>query len=325
MTMNSLGIDSSIPFNGTTAGGAWYRGEVRRLNDMLFLIRSEGFSSDSFARQQLGLIARLRPIEISIRAGLETQGRTELAGNAVVSGIDTVPGLLGCPVPTDVIPGVRIADADSIDYQGSNCSGGGCTHGNPAVEPDPTINDSTLTTFGDATWDDLRLMANKFPPSNTASTPYNVYPKESGGDCLAGDIENWGEPWYAGHPDLSPSRPLAASCDNYYPIVYVDGDLHINQQRGQGVLIVNGNLYAAGLTRFYGPVLVRGTVVAEGGGSNVPHFYGGIIAADFAGSLDSNRVGGNAEIHYSSCAIARALAGGAGAAPLMERSWVNLN
>ena len=33
-----------------------------------------------------------------------------------------VPGLLGCPTPTDVIAGVRIADADSIDYQGSACA-----------------------------------------------------------------------------------------------------------------------------------------------------------------------------------------------------------
>jgi hypothetical protein len=38
---------------GTVTGTGWYRGTVRRLNDLLFLARSEGFSRDSTARQQV--------------------------------------------------------------------------------------------------------------------------------------------------------------------------------------------------------------------------------------------------------------------------------
>jgi hypothetical protein len=317
-TLNFLAVGDSLTFNGTVAAnGGWYRGIVQRLNQEMFLIRSEGFSRDSTSRQQLGLIVRLRPIEITIRAGLETQGKTEIGGNAIISGVDTTGGLLGCPIPTDSVAGVMIADTDSIEIQGGNTT----TKGLPPVQEDPTITDSSLTTFGDLDWASLRDIATLIVPPNTAGTAYSIWPSDAG--CAG--ITNWGEPWYIGHPLLSPSRPYNANCVDHYPIVYSDGDLYLAQQRGQGVLIVNGNLTVTGLTRFYGPVLVRGTVVAEGGGSNVPHFYGGIIAADFAGSLDSNRVAGNAEIHYSSCAIRRALAGSAGAAVLQERHWANLN
>jgi hypothetical protein len=316
--MNYLAVGDSVPFSGTVAAnGGWYRGIVQRLNQEMFLIRSEGFSRDSASRQQLGLLVRLRPIEIMIRAGLETQGQTEIGGNAVISGVDTTGGLLGCPMPTDTLVGVMIAEADSIEVEGGNTT----TKGIPPVQEDPTITDSSLATFGDMDWNSLRDIATLVVPPNTSTTPYSIWPSDAG--CTA--LTNWGEPWYPGHPNLSPSRPYNPNCLDYFPIVYVDGDLYLNQQRGQGVLIVNGNLTVAGLTRFYGPVLVRGTVVAEGGGSNVPHFFGGIISADVNGSLDSNRVAGNAEIHYSSCAIRRALAGSAAAAVLQERHWANLN
>jgi hypothetical protein len=316
--MNYMAVGDSLAFTGTVAAnGGWYRGIVQRLNNEMFLIRSEGFSRDSTSRQQLGLIVRLRPIEITIRAGLETKGKTEIGGNAIISGVDTTGGLLDCAIPTDSVAGVMIAEADSIEVQGGNTT----TKGLPPVQEDPTITDSSLTTFGDIDWNDLRDIATLIVPSNTAGTPYSIWPSDAG--CTG--ITNWGEPWYPSHPLLSPSRPYNANCTDHYPIVYVDGDLYLNQQRGQGVLIVNGNLTVAGLTRFYGPVLVRGTVVGEGGGSNVPHFYGGIIAADVGGSLDSNRVAGNAEIHYSSCAIRKALAGSAAAAVLQERHWANLN
>jgi len=41
-------------------GGGWYRASVRRLNETLFLVRAEGFSADSAARREVGLLVRLR-------------------------------------------------------------------------------------------------------------------------------------------------------------------------------------------------------------------------------------------------------------------------
>ena len=45
---------------GLESGGGWYRGAVRRLGDSLYLVRSEGFSPDSAARREVGLLVRLR-------------------------------------------------------------------------------------------------------------------------------------------------------------------------------------------------------------------------------------------------------------------------
>ncbi len=318
---NAMAVGDSASFGGQVPNNAgWYRGKAYKFGTLLYLLRSEGFSPDSSARQHVGMLVRLRPLEISIRAGLETRGKVEIGGNAVISGRDTVPDITGCPVPSDIVAGVRIDDDDSVEYQGGNWD----VAGDPAVAEDNNINDSTLTTFGDATFDDLRAMATKMLPGNTLTTAYNVYPKSSGGVCDIADPLNWGEPWEPTNPKLSASRPYAPGCETYFPIVYIDGDGYVNQQRAQGVIIVDGNLTVSGLTRFYGPVIVRGAIVAEGGGNNVPHFYGGVIAADMGGAADSTRVAGNAQIHYSSCAVQRALQGSAMGALLRERSWVNL-
>lgn len=317
---NGLAYGGSVNIDGTVGTSGWYRGEVRRLNELLFLVRSEGFSADSTARQQVGLLLRLRPIELNVNAALETQGEIEVAGNAVIQGDDTLPiSWAECSAPSGGLPGLRIADTDSIDYQGNNYT----TDGDPPVEEDGTINDSTLTTFGDQTFDELINIATFQLPGNTQFTPYRVRPRldvaaacDRSGTLLAGQDFNMGEPYLA-------AADLVPECQSYFPIVWVNGDLHLNQSRGQGVLIVDGDLYVAGLTELFGPVLVKGRLIAQGGGANVPHFYGGLIVAGLT-ATDSSRVAGNAEIYYSSCAIRRALTRGAPAFLLRSRNWVNM-
>jgi len=93
-----------------------------------------------------------------------------------------------------------------------------------------------------------------------------------------------------------------------------------NQDRGQGILIVNGKLDVQGGFEFYGPVIVRGALDTQGTGG---HFNGGVIAANV--DLDQSSVLGDAMVTYSSCAVARAVNGAASGAKLKERSWVNLN
>lgn len=312
MVYNLMPVGSLVTFTDWLPDGSgWYRGRVRRMSSLMYFIETEGFSRDSASRHHLGILARLRPIEINIRAGLETRGRIEFAGNATVSGIDTVGGMTGCPVPSDTLSGLRIADADSVDGQGNNWE----VLGPPGdeIEEDPTITDSSMTNFGELEFDDLELWATIVLPGNTNGSAYRVEPSTSGGACDLSDDMNWGEP-----------EGIVPECSNYYPIIFVRGDLHLNQRRAQGVIIVDGNLYVRGLTKLYGPVIVRGTLIAEGGGMNVPHFFGGVIAADDVNTADSSRVAGNAQIYYSSCAIERAMSLGAPAFRLDERSWVNL-
>jgi hypothetical protein len=74
---------------------------------------------------------------------------------------------------------------------------------------------------------------------------------------------------------------------------------------------------------FYGPVFVLGVLSTSGTGGGGAKFYGGIIAGNVALD-DLTKLAGGALVSYSSCAIKRALDNTATAAPLAERSWVQL-
>ncbi len=301
---NNMAVGDTFPFSGTVAAsGAWYRGSVRRLNGALYLVRSEGFNRDSTSRQQVGILVRLRPLEINVRAALETQGELRLGGSSDIDGHDTHPAGWSCGAYATDKPGVRIKDSTLIATSG--CSGLSCVDGSAKVLQDPTINDSTLTTFGDVPWVDLIGLASKIIPAGT----YRAQPTLTGTACNLTDPSNWGSP-------LSPADP----CGDYFPVVYVTGDLNVNGVQGQGILLVDGNLDIQGGFQFFGPVIVRGALSTQGTGG---HINGGVIAANV--DLDQSSVLGDAVVYYSSCAIARAVNGAASGAKLKERSWANLN
>jgi hypothetical protein len=304
MVYNNMAIGDTLPFSGTVAAnGGWYRGSVRRLNNALYLVRSEGFSRDSTSRQQVGMLVRLRPLEISVKAALETQGELKLGGSSDIDGHDTHPAGWACGAYAADRAGVRIKDSTLISTVG--CSGFSCVDGVPKIDQDPTIDDSTLTTFGDVPWVDLIGLANKVIGPGT----YKAEPSLTGTQCNLTDPKNWGSP-------LSPAGP----CGNYFPVVYATGDITVNGVQGQGILLVDGNLSVQGGFEFYGPVIVRGALSTAGTGG---HFNGGVIAANV--DLDQSSVLGDAIVSFSSCAIARAVNGAASGAKLKERSWVNLN
>ena len=305
MTYNGIAVGSEVTYAGSLSATGWYRGSVRRLNSLLYLVRSEGFSRDSLSRQQVGMLVRLRPVEIDIAAALTTQGQVRVGGSSRTDGYDNPPaGWTGCPPLQSPLPGILLPDEDDISTSGCGGASLTCVTGSPQVAEDPTINDSTLTTFGDATFDDWRQFATKVITGGTR----RIEPSLSGIACNTADPDNWG----------APLTPLLA-CGGYFPIVWVEGDLNINGVQGQGVLLVNGDLDVQGGFEFYGPVLVKGTLNTQGTGG---HFNGGVIAANV--DLDQNDILGNAVVTYSSCAVARALQNSAPAAPLRSRSWANL-
>lgn len=302
---NQMPVGATAQFQGVLGDGTGsYRGTVRRLNNMLFLIETEGFSRDRSTRQKVGLLVRLQPIEIEIESALRTQGAIRIGGSAYINGYDNLPpGWAGCPALDDPLPGISTSDTTLITYSG--CTGGSCVRGDPRLEQDTSISSSTLTTFGDLSWDDIPALATKtldggnrrIQPSTTAS-----------GACNTADLNNWGDP-------LNPSRV----CGTYFPIIYVRGNLNINGVQGQGLLFVDGDLSVQGNFQFYGPVVVRGMLRTTGTGG---HFNGGVIAANV--DLEQNTVLGNAVVNYSSCAVLRALTYTAPGSLIEERSWVNL-
>jgi hypothetical protein len=302
-TYNGLTVGDSAAFAGMLSNNAgWYRGSVMRLNDNMYIVRTEGFSPDSQTRHHMGLLVRLRPLEIKIEAALRTQGNLKIGGSSFINGHDTPPTGWTCGGTEPSLPGISIADSTQISTSG--CSGFTCVDGDPPVDEDPAITDSSLTTFGDLTFDELASMANKFIPGGNRK----IQPDVLVGACNTGDLNNWGDP-------DNPSSPCAA----YFPIIFSSGNLTINGDMGQGVLLVDGNLSVQGGFRFYGPVIVKGTLKTTGTGG---HFNGGVIAANV--QLDQSTVLGDAVVNFSSCAVMKALIASAPGALVRERSWINL-
>ena len=299
---NQLVAGDSIVFSGTVATSGWYRGSLRRLNDLLFLIQSEGFSADSAARQQLGMVVRLQPVGIRVPAALRTLAVLGVSGSSLVDGTDNVPGVWGgCPPPGPAVPGIQLPDAEALETVA--CTSAACVTGNPPVEEWALTTDSLLA-LADGVVGDLKARATRVLPGGNRT----IQPSSTGGICNTDDPDNWG----------SPAQPLGP-CGQYFPLVWVDGDLVVNGVQGQGILVVDGDFVVDGGFEFYGPVVVTGTLTTKGAGG---HFVGGLAAARV--DLMQDPVTATSTVSYSSCALARAIRATATAQPLRSRGWLVL-
>lgn len=301
-TWNSLAVADSATFSGTTPDGRGsYSGVVQRLSNELFLVTVTGNDPTLGARQRLGQFARLQLIEVDIQAALTTRGPTKVGGSAEINGADSPPAGWACAGPTDTtMAGLRLPNASDLETSGP-CSGASCIDGSPAITADSTIADSTFFQYGDTDWDDLVSLATIIIPTGT----YKVQPELLAGACT-NTITNWGDP-------LTPSSP----CFDRFPIIYAPANLTINQNLGQGILLVEGDLSVQGGFQFYGITIVKGRLKTTGTGG---HFYGAVMAANV--DLENNTVLGNALVRYSSCTIHKALSAASPATRLRSRGWV---
>lgn len=306
-TLNFMPVGTSEDVAGATPGGTGaYAGQVHRLNDQLFLVEIVGRDAGARARQRVGAFVKLVVPTFDIRAALTTRGDARLGGTAEVNGEDHVPWA-ACPLPGPTESGVRTLDPDRLTLIGG-CAGAECITGDPKIEHDPTISDATFFDYGELTWDDLVGRADKVL---TGSNYQNILPSTTAdGECDASDVRNWGEPW---EPTATPA------CSDYFPIIYATGTLQVNTGRGQGVLLVEGDLEANGHFAFFGPVVVRGRLQTAGSGN---HFMGGVLAANV--ELDDTSVLGNAVVTFSRCAIQRAVLSAAPGTMLRSRGWMQV-
>ncbi len=298
------------------SSAGWYRGSVRKINDELFLVTSEGFNPDSTARQSVGVLVRLKVIEFKVNSALKSQGTINVGGSSSINGTDQTPtGWTGCPTTQATKPGIRVPVGDSSHVTTSGaCSGASCIVGSPQkIFVDSSITDSSLSHYGDATFDQLKSMANKFIAGTGSGNYGTVQPSLNGAACNNGDDHNWGE------PDVGIGAIVA--CSSYFPIIWIEGSTHLNGNRGQGILIVNGDLTVTGGFNFYGPVIVKGSVNTMGTGG---HFNGGVIARNVSLQDTTDTILGNAVINYSSCALFKALNSSGVGAPMRERGWANI-
>jgi hypothetical protein len=182
-----------------------------------------------------------------------------------------------------------------------------------AVANDPTITSDTFRNFLDYTYWTLSSQPGVKILPNT--TPYNGVAPVLNADpaCDKTAPLNLGEPRRGGG-----SVPL---CYNYFPIVHGTGAQlkFASNTRGQGILLVDGNLELVGGFEWTGLIIVRGEMKVTGNGNKI----NGAILTEGVDIATAGSIGGNAEVTFSMGAIDRAVNGAAQPAPV-SRGWAQL-
>jgi hypothetical protein len=300
----NLSMGNGVTNNPDTlqmSGGGYAVRRITRLDDYTFWVTSDGYaggtSGQLASHHRVNAIYRLAYPKFNILGALTVRGKVEVQGSSRVDGRDDVPAQWTtsgiCPSPSGGVAGVAAPDTSLVCNgtcpEGKNQSNK--IDGYPAQLESPAAADTnTYYKFGDQTWTMMVQNADiKLPGGN-----YKTLPSVSGTKCNYSDTMNWGDP----------GRTTA--CADYFPIIYVDGDLQIQaNSRGQGVLLVNGDMEMAGGFEFNGIIIVRDDIRSTGNGNKIT---GSAFAGDTY-TTDNTSVNGNSEIQYSKCAIERASKG----------------
>jgi len=303
----------SVAIATTTApnGSGSYGGYSYKVGPNLFLIDVTGRDKASAAgaiaggggaRQRIGMITRIAPVDFGIKASLTTQGVVSMSGNANINGVDQIPtGWASCDPPGPAQAGVRDNGGNVTE------SGNAAVVGTPPVVNDPTVNNNTFTLFGGATYATLAARATlTIPPGN-----YSTDPVVTNGVCDKTVLTNWGD-------GMNPG----GACADYFPIVHVTGTITLNNTQGQGILLVDGDLNIQGSYQFFGIVVVQGDLKTAGGGSTDAHFWGGVMAKN--ADLSEQNLSGKATLNYSSCSINAVLQATSPISMMRSRGWVQL-
>ena len=301
-----IGPNAAAP-NGTGS----YGGYSYKMGPNVFLIDVTGrdrasaagaIAGGGGARQRIGMITRIAPVDFGIKASLTTQGSVSVGGNAAINGADQIPtGWASCDPPGPAQAGVR--------DQGGNVSsnGNGTVTGTPPIVNDPSINNNTFMTFGGATYAQLAARASVVLPAGN----YTTDPVVTNGVCDKTVLTNWGD-------GVNP----AAACGSYFPIVHATGTITLNNTQGQGILLVDGDLNVQGSYQFFGIVIIQGDLKTAGGGTTDAHFWGGVLAKN--ADLSVQNLSGKATLNFSSCSILAALQATSPISLMRSRGWVQL-
>jgi hypothetical protein len=279
-------------------GGSYADRTIAKLNDNLFLVMSSG--TRGTATQSLAAVLRLVITDVQVNAAVTAGGDVRIGGNATVRGEDTSPLNWGC-TPGAARTGIRARG----DVQPN---GGSYTlSGSPAFnEFDATV---TNNLFDDP-FQQLRQQATITLPGGN----YNGMTPTTAGSpatCNRANTSNWGEPWRA------PAGGRVSQCETYVPVILVNGNLQMQNGRGQGILLVDGDLDIRGNVEFTGLVIVMGEVKTNGTGSKIT---GGVLARQISLADESSFLG-NPTVAFSECAIAFVLRNSAVARPVAGRSF----
>ena len=299
---NKYGIYGDSVFPSVTVGpSSRYSQVLTRMGGGKYLLRVRGdqlgATGNVIATRYLGRYLRLAIPYLDVQAAVTAQDGLTAGGNIDITGFDTNP-----PNWTGCAPGV--------DKGGARSAGTVTSHGAssvvgtpPEIENDASLVDSVFTVPFNALKDMATLTL-------AGGTYTGMAPTITGSPsrCNSANTNNWGEPFAA------PAAGVIDQCQGYFPIIYSPGSMVVNTGRGQGILLVAGDLNIQGNFIFDGIVIVLGSLQTHGTGNKVT---GAALTMGVSTSIV-----GNPDVFYSSCAIARALQYSVRAEPLRDRSWV---
>jgi hypothetical protein len=287
-----------------------YQLTVLPVANNLYMIESEGqvIRGTRTATRRVSGFVRTANVSLPYQSAMTVYGQLEASGNSTITGVDRC-GADG------TVPGIYARDESAITglVQGSGPNARERIVGEPEpVMEDATMTESTLNDFGDIDVDGLIASATKIYTGDPAH-PQGMAPAtttNSWGETVCDKTvePNWGDPVEADQP-----------CSHYYPIIYSTGNMKLTTGKGQGVLIVAGDLHIDGNIEFSGIVIVMGTFTMMGTGSKI----NGTVIVQGDGSVDTLSIQeGDATVQYDSCVINEALNSNLRIRPLASRSWV---
>ncbi|HEU4993665.1 MAG TPA: pilus assembly PilX N-terminal domain-containing protein [Gemmatimonadaceae bacterium] len=308
---NGASFDTSY----NIAGQGICRVRYTRLNNETFWIVSEGRASAGNATnaartsvKRVGAILRLRIPTIRANGAITTAGDITTGGSSLVSGYNTLPtGWTGCDVTAPDKAGIVAGPTANIDIRKS--SG---VVGNPQLERDPLAADSnTYVRYGDETWNALASQANFTLPGG--NIPDAEPTTNADGSCNKTNPRNWGEPWRG--PGTVPA------CEKFFPIIYITGTAHLQNGRGQGIMLVEGDVQFEGQFEWYGLIVARDDILKGNGNANI---YGAVMSRNATLTDPMSTILGNISINYSQCSLEHAMRGSAQVVQAKQRAWTEM-
>lgn len=340
--LDTLSANNTLDLGWQDRGdGSSYRATITRLDDgtsetPIFVLEVEGRPPPGSVEGARRVTAHFTRMDASLKfdGAVKARGNISMDSNTQFDGHDHEPPQWSDDAGEDrcegITPedqtGLMIEEDADLDIRGDSYDDGepltrdGHTYidGSPALEEDPMIDDAAFDSFGDLAWDELKATADhvigcegcgklRFEPRATTriDADGNVV-------CDTSDPYNWGS--------SDPTHP----CYNYFPVIRVVGD---------GAYISDGDNYAQAVVlpdgaefdvednmNLMGLLLSRGCLEID---SNI---YGAVIHDEYDGSGCSAGENGiymddpGATVHFSSCAVQRALENSA-ANLILGSSW----
>lgn len=283
---------------------------ITRLNDYSYWIVSEGSAGVGTpveSKRRTSSVLRLAYPAVKVGGAVTLAGGGAVRGSTQILGTNANPTGWDCAeYPGKDTTGVAYAPGTTLTIQKPTN-----VIGVPQAYADPNAGlDGTYTKYGDENWTTLTQQADVI-----VSGDWNPMPVGTATTCTKGD-SNWGEPYRAGN------AAVVLGCTSYFPIVWVRSDLIVNAKgRGQGILLIEGNLRVNGDFTWDGLIIVRDNIVK---GNGTPQITGAVMARSATLANAESEFLGNSTFQYSKCALESALRGSARLVPAKQRAWAEL-